>query len=453
MASGSHGRRGAWTACVAVFLCWMLGCAHSNEATSHGASSAVSSAPSPLVPSPAPASALVDRPRYRLPTAQERKLIDELILETERVRGLRFKEPVEVRIQDRAAMRAYVSGAMQQDDLQRVRRRYVALGLLEPHLDVRELLEALMEEELVGYYDPELRILAIRDDVARTLGRRAQGSDLEWRATVVHELVHALQDQHLGLGAAMKLTRTIDADNAFGALVEGDATLAMLGYAAGQVGVPLEELARDRRQLEASLGATSEQASGPLRAAPAIVREPLLFRYRAGALFVAHLFLRGGWEAVDQAHRSPPGDTLTIIEPAQYASPSAAREFSLLPLDWLVSRGFSIVDKDALGAFEMAVALEAPPAQAALISRSWRGDQFVVVETVDGDASVWGAKFASIRASREAERLLRNMPNAAGPARSVMRFGLWVVVVRNLPAAEVETLFERYRVWKRANRD
>ena len=45
-------------------------------------------------------------------------------------------------------------------------------------------------------------------------------------ARVVHELVHALQDQHLGLSQAMEQERTTDAENAFGALVEGDATLA-----------------------------------------------------------------------------------------------------------------------------------------------------------------------------------------------------------------------------------
>lgn len=389
---------------------------------------------------------------YRLPTASERILLDELVAETERIRHLRFKEPVEVRIQDRIAMRAYVSRAIEQEDLSRIRRRYVALGLLDPKLDVRELLETLMEEELVGYYDPKERLLAVRDDVARSLGERPKGAELEWRATVVHELVHALQDQHLGLGAAIGLTRSTDADNAFGALVEGDATLAMLGYAAGKLGVSLQEVVRDRRHLEASLGASPDRVTGALKMAPAIVREPLLFRYRAGALFSAHLFHRGGWEAVDRAHLHPPLDTLSVLDPQHYRPQRDAHEFTLPPLDWLLGRGYRVVDQDVLGGFEMGVALEAQPAQTALVSRAWRGDLFTVLEHAEGDASVWGIRFASGRASREAERLFLRMPDAEGAVRRVLRVGHVILVVRNLPPTETQVLFERFRLWVQARK-
>ena len=108
-------------------------------------------------------------------------------------------------------MRAYVRSALDDEDLAKARRRYVALGLLEPALDIRELIESLMEEELIGYYDPKRKVLALRDRVASSLASRGvQADDLEWRATVVHELVHALQDQHLGLSAAMEVERTTD---------------------------------------------------------------------------------------------------------------------------------------------------------------------------------------------------------------------------------------------------
>src|SRR5262249_6383020 len=161
------------------------------------------------------------------------------------------------------------------------RRRYVALGLLDAELDIRNLLESLMEEELVGYYDPKQKLLAVRDDVARALGRpTTDATGLEWRATVVHELVHALQDQQLGLAAAMEVERSTDADDAFGALVEGDATLAMLSYTAELGGVSLATLTADPAGLSATLRVAPERLTGALRAAPALVREPLLYRYR-----------------------------------------------------------------------------------------------------------------------------------------------------------------------------
>src|SRR5690349_11226483 len=121
-------------------------------------------APTPRRPAPTPDAAV--RPGLsRRPTPQETTLIASLARETERLRGLTFRAPVEVRIQDRVAMRAYVESALDAEELARARRRYLALGLLDPALDVRELIVALMEEELVGYYDPEQKQLAVRDDV------------------------------------------------------------------------------------------------------------------------------------------------------------------------------------------------------------------------------------------------------------------------------------------------
>ncbi len=401
---------------------------------------------------PAPSPPGLSRP----PTATEERLIAELITATEQIRALRFKEPVQVRIQDRVAMRRYVSRAIEQEELVRGRRRYVALGLLDPSLDVRELLESLMEEELVGYYDPKQRLLAVRDDVARSLGRHARGADIEWRATVVHELVHALQDQHLGLAGALDIERTTDGDNAFGALVEGDATLAMLGYVAGQAGLTLEQIVRDRGQLEATLGASPELVSGALKAAPAIVREPLLFRYRAGALFAASLFERGRWNAVDRAHAQIPPDTLTITDPGRYApakSKHTAPQVALPDLSWLAPHGYRLVDEDVLGSLEFAVALGLHEPGVDGLMRAWRGDRYGVLEPTSPpsddagsareDASVWCLRFASNAEARAAELRLSRMPDAAGASRDVARTGTMVVVARGLPPALTQALFAR----------
>ncbi len=111
-----------------------------------------------------------------------------------------------------------------------------------------------------------------------------------------------------------------------------------------------------------------------------------------------------------------------------------------------------MIDEDVLGGFEMGVALEALPSDTASLSRAWRGDLFAVLEHTSGDASVWGIRFALNRACRQAERLLRRMPDAEGQSRSVLRVGSSVLVVRNLPPAESELLFERFRLWVRANK-
>ncbi len=383
----------------------------------------------------------------RPPTAAELRTIRDLMGETERIRGLTFLRPVDVRIQDRQAMRAYVSAALDDEDLARTRLRYVALGLLAPDLDVRALIESLMEEELVGYYDPDAQRLAIRDDVARAFAR-SSGADnaLEWRATVVHELVHALQDQHLGLGPALDAQRTTDADNAFGALVEGDATLTMLAYAAGASGVSLEALVRDRELLTRTVRGTPETLTGSMRSAPAIVREPLLFRYREGALFVASLAHRGGFSAVDAAHGAPPTRTREILEPARFFAHERALDLALPGLPELEASGHHIVDEDSLGRFELGIYLG--PGGHRLAS-AWVADRYAVFERAGRAGCVWVVRFATAAAAKQVEEAVRRWRKSQG-AR-VERTGAAVLITRGVTADAAPGLASEFRSWARSD--
>ncbi|HEX2679014.1 MAG TPA: hypothetical protein VHM19_20330, partial [Polyangiales bacterium] len=141
----------------------------------------------------------------RAPTAAEARVISELMGAAERVRGLRFEHDVPVVVEDRERITAYVESEIEEDELERERTVYIALGLLSPDLDVRALLLRVMGEQIVGYYDPESGRLVVRDDVMEAFARAGgddERSDLvEARTVLVHELVHALQDQNLNLSA------------------------------------------------------------------------------------------------------------------------------------------------------------------------------------------------------------------------------------------------------------
>src|SRR5262249_3735339 len=159
-------------------------------------------------------------------------------------------------VEDRDRITSYVESQIEDEELDRARVVYAALGLLPAELDVRSLLLRLMGEQVVGYYDAEAKHLVVRDDVMRAFGRgddmnAEEGSELsEARIVLVHELVHALQDQHLNLFENIHATRDTDADNAFHALVEGDATLAMIGYALERENIPLERLTSNPAQIQ-----------------------------------------------------------------------------------------------------------------------------------------------------------------------------------------------------------
>lgn len=363
--------------------------------------------------------------------------------ETEQLRGLRFLAPVDVRIEDRAAMRAYVDRALDDDQLRRATRRYLALGALDESLDVRALLVSVMEEELVGYYDPKQKRLAVRSDIARELGMantEAAGSraeqprgraerSLTWRATVVHELVHALQDQHFGLGATIEQKRSTDADNAFGALIEGDATLVMLGYTAALAGESLTSLAQHPERVLSAMSRSPDQLTGALRRAPALLREPLLFRYREGAHFCAELYRDGGWARVDAAHRVPPTSTLAVRNPRRYLDRTSEPTLRLPDVSWLRDRGYEVVDEDVLGGLELSVVLETAGVEAEYIVSAWRGDRYLVLAHENKDASLWWQRFATAATARNVAEAFERLHD---PARHVVRKGSTVLVARGV---------------------
>ena len=384
----------------------------------------------------------------RAPTPAEQATIAQLMKVTERIRGLDFIAPIAVRIEDRQAMRSYVSSALREPELERARTRYVALGVIEPDLDVRALLEALMEEELIGYYDPKRKLLSVRDDVARAMSEHhdeAPGQavgDIEWRATVVHELVHALQDQHLGLGSALDQERSTDADDAFGALVEGDATIAMLAYASDTKGGGVDGLARDRRTLKRLLHAAPETLTGALRSAPAIVREPLLFRYREGALFTADLVRAGGYERVNAAYEHPPLTTREILDSPRFLEADGRRETRLPLEELLAAAALQKRDEDTLGSFEVGVVLSDDVAIAQTLALAWRADRYAVFDHEGALAALWIILADSSSNARKIEdaALARASRLGRDVSYAVLRRGHYVVIARRCSQAQVAAL-------------
>lgn len=395
--------------------------------------------PSRKEPTAPPIVASPPRGVSRAPTPAESAVIRDLMTTTEQLRGLSFRAPVTVRIQDKLAVRTYVKEALDEAELRRARRRYVALGLLDPQLDVRELIESLMEEELIGYYDPKAKVLAVREEVASSLARNHDSAeDEQWKATVVHELVHALQDQQLGLSAAMQHQRTTDAENAFGAIVEGDATLAMLGYMAARQGSSLDAVVSAPDQLAIALRSGSAKPGGKLAHAPALLREPLLFRYRDGALFAAKLYARGGWSQVDDAHRKRPTSTAAIREPSKYLD--GPDEAALPAPPDLHEHGCTQVDDDVLGSLELATAIADEPPLAYAIARSWRADRYLVLRCADRDASVWVLRFHSPNAAQRARKAFERLSGELQQPRRVLDAGVYLLVALDTPAEAAAAL-------------
>src|SRR3990170_3716327 len=110
--------------------------------------------------------------------------IDALVTVAEGIRGLEFiVDPVITIVNEEE---------LQPDDLAVSQRLYEILGLLDGTIDLGQAYLDLYAEQVGGYYDNETGEMVIMG-----------GSELSAlsRSIVVHELVHALSDQHYGFAS------------------------------------------------------------------------------------------------------------------------------------------------------------------------------------------------------------------------------------------------------------
>lgn len=288
-----------------------------------------------------------------------RRQIAELIAVTEEIRGLTFQEPPKVTVVSAEELAERVRAQVKEDldTVEEDEALYRLLGLFPADADLLTLLLDLYGEQVGGYYDGEIGelVVPVREETFSPLQE----------ATLVHELTHALTDQHFEF--QQRLTDLIDADSfdeatALQALIEGDATLAEILY--------VQDLPTARQQefLEETFGTESDV----FQSAPLFLQQSLLFPYSEGLGFVQGLFESGGFQRVDQAYGDPPLSSEQIIDPFAYGR-DEPREVALpaLTLDdyelvyestW-GELGFRLMFDQVLGGDEDA-------------SAGWGGDRF-----------------------------------------------------------------------------
>ncbi len=428
-----------------------------------GVLAACGGSPAPVVQAPttAPTTTAPSRPSdvSRQPTANEARAIEELAHSAEQVRGLRFTSPVPVLVQNRDAITSYVESQIEEDAISRGRSLYVALGLLPSDMDVRSQLLQLLGEQILGYYDAEQKHLVVRDDVMHALGTHVGESMQleEAKLVLVHELVHALQDQHLKLSANIEVERSSDAENAFRSLIEGDATLAMIGYMLETSGVPLRQLTSDPNRVRGIASSEAQDAMGggrELANAPAILRVPLLSAYRDGLSFCAYAHSRGGWTAVDLAHDNPPASTEHVLHPATWTAGQLPDIVDMGALPALDGAGFVAVETTSLGELEMAIYFEQGQSQASAqrAAAGWGGDQVRVyrgpaTETPVVWFTTWDDRKEAAEAETAAQLAIRHVTAQPRTQHRVARVGRSVLILQHVPEALHTPLVAQFNAW------
>ncbi|MFL6246879.1 MAG: hypothetical protein ACJ74H_12690, partial [Thermoanaerobaculia bacterium] len=163
--------------------------------------------------------------------------------------------------------------------------------------DLVPKLLALYESQVLAFYDAQSHTYYSIKQLPKLPEEAAKLADpktLEEMVTV-HELTHALQDQHFKLGDKEKaLMRDTDANLAYHAVLEGEAVLVMVAHILGKSGLDFNEVVKDDAMLGMiTSAAQAEQMIDP--STPKYFAEMLKFPYLEGLKFVVAAYRRGGW--------------------------------------------------------------------------------------------------------------------------------------------------------------
>jgi hypothetical protein len=326
----------------------------------------------------------------REPTEREWEVLRKLAQKAESLRGLPFKSIPEVRIQSPQQIRDNLASDYDDAEVALEAKRLIALGLLDPTTDLRKIKADEARRNVLGYYDPKTKRLVVRNDVAISLMYDAMRSHLnEAKATIVHELVHALQDQHFDLQKGQDSRRTVDEKNAFAALVEGDATLVMVQLAILRAGYDFDAVMRNKERFDALVTGRSGRAFGR----SSRLMDQVSFRYRAGVAFAAALHHTGGWSKVNRAYGTPPDAAAEVIDPSRYLTGEQQLAIDPCAREPLEKAGFRILEEEVLGQLMFAAFIGTGAESASALSNAWIGDRFWLVERKGKTGYAWIVTF------------------------------------------------------------
>jgi hypothetical protein len=335
------------------------------------------------------------------------------------LRGLQFRRrvPVTVETPDKLARRLLrvLDEETNETDVRRQGRAMELLGQLPRGTDLPKLLERLQAESVLGFYLP-----GKPPGKGGLYLRSSRGLDPYARITLAHELTHAVTDQHHDLTRADRLAAAGGREDelaAYTGLVEGDASLLMQRYAT--------ERLTPQEQADAALAIARDGT--PMRdAAPAALRETMLFPYQEGLRFVQTLYQRGGWPAVDRAYRDPPTTTEQLLHPERYLGTRDRPQPVAVPdLSGRLGGGWRPAADASFGEFNARLLLRggSGAAGAAAAAEGWDGGRLRTFQRGGGTAlvirTVWDSR-------AEAAEFCRAMTTWAsgrfGPASGARRW-------------------------------
>jgi hypothetical protein len=270
--------------------------------------------------------------------------IAEEIAAVEKIRGLKFTAPVTTVEIDRKDLPAHLRRQFEKslpysiEDWGDVMR---ALRLIDDKDTDEAIVSSLLDlyqSQVLAYYDPPSKTFYTIRQLPEALQSLPMNGMLD-AGINVHELTHALQDQHFQIGDHDEALRDdTDANLAYHAVIEGEASLVMLAYMIEKNGGSFDEMINSDLLGGALSAAATQTLPG---GGPRYFTEMLKFPYIDGLKFVIEGYRRGGWKELDKVYANPPRSTREILHPLDYFdhrfTPMPFNDKPALPVSHLLS--------------------------------------------------------------------------------------------------------------------
>ncbi len=304
----------------------------------------------------------------------------------EKQTGMKFKTPPKLASKSKEEVARFV---MQQLTSERTQTQitgqqgaYRLLGLIPDTMNLGALLQRLLEEQIIGYYDPTTKVLYVVD------GSPA----LMLNQTVAHELMHALQDQYVNIDSIQKSDESADRQGAAQAILEGQAVFEQLRLDpnVGPMLVLPGGWDRIRDVIRDGQGSMPVFAS-----APRAIREGLLFPYLGGADFVRRFIEK---RPEKELLNDLPISTTQILNDAAYFTTTSAQREVPVRVALAPPASGTVTYSNTFGEFETRLILVQHLKDEAVARRGAQGiagDQYAVIRTSFGDALTWATVWKS----------------------------------------------------------
>ncbi|MEZ5356871.1 MAG: hypothetical protein R2762_29890 [Bryobacteraceae bacterium] len=307
-----------------------------------------------------------------MPAAAAAQETAEILAQLSGITGLEVRERVIEHTMKRDELKAYfderIDEAVKPEEIRIEELALKKLGFVPADFDLRKTTVDLMSEQAAAFYDYRKKKMVLLEGDPGVMRDMA----------LVHELAHALADQHFRLEKFLKKAGSSD-DSALArmAVMEGQATWLMSEFMAKRMGQSLLENGNMVSMMSRMAG--SAGSGFPVfSSVPLYMKESLVFPYSQGMVFQHRVVEKLGKDGFAEVFRNPPQSTREILHPEKYIDgekPVAVK----LPQPPR-KREWKELAEGTVGEFDHLILLRQTDTSMELLAESWRGGKYALWE-------------------------------------------------------------------------